>query len=46
MSRRSNTAKLLNNAIGVWFYLIAELLVDAGFLYLGVSLMLSTLKAE
>jgi hypothetical protein len=30
----------------VWFYLLAELLVDAVFLFLGLSLMLSTKKAE
>lgn len=35
-----------SNAGWVWFYLIAQLLVDAGFLYLGVSLMLSTLKEK
>ena len=36
----------LSNAGWVWFYLMAELLVDAGFLFLGISLMLSTRKAE
>jgi hypothetical protein len=30
----------------VWFYLLAELLVDAVFLFLGLSLMLSTNKTE
>lgn len=30
----------------VWFYLLAELLVDSVFLYLGLSLMLSTYKSE
>jgi hypothetical protein len=30
----------------VWFYLLAELLVDAVFLYLGLNLMLSTYKTE
>lgn len=30
----------------VWFYLLAELLVDAVFLYLGLNLMLSTNKTE
>ncbi len=35
-----------SNAGWVWFYMIAELLVDAGFLYLGISLMLSVRKAE
>jgi hypothetical protein len=30
----------------VWFYLLAELLVDAVFLYLGLSLMLSTYKTD
>ena len=31
---------------GVWFTLISDLLEDAAFLYFGVSLMLSTRKAE
>jgi hypothetical protein len=30
----------------LWFSMMAELLVDAGFLFLGVSLMLSARKAE
>jgi hypothetical protein len=30
----------LNGAGGIWFYLMAELLVDAGFLFFGVRLML------
>jgi hypothetical protein len=36
----------LMGAGGVWFTLIADLLEDAAFLYFGVSLMLSTRKAE
>jgi hypothetical protein len=36
----------LMGAGGVWFTLIADLLEDAAFLYFGVSLMLSTIKAE
>jgi hypothetical protein len=31
---------------GVWFTIISDLLEDAAFLYFGVSLMLSTYKAE
>jgi hypothetical protein len=36
----------LNSASGVWFYLIAELLVDAGFVFFGLSLMLTTRKTQ
>jgi hypothetical protein len=39
-------AGAFSNAGWVWFYLIAELLVDAAFLYLGLNLMLSMRKAE
>ncbi len=36
----------LLGAGGVWFTLIADLLEDSAFLYFGVSLMMSTRKAE